>query len=91
MNATERHGHANITASNQVEEVFLWSYVAIAILCGLIGGLGNGLVIYFGYRNPKSGAFVYLNKVVINLAITDFFYCVLAVPLTTIYYLWGKL
>ena len=91
MNATERHAHANTTASKQVEEVFLWSYIAIATLCGLIGGFGNGLVIYLWNRNPRSGAFVYLNKVVRNLAVTDFLYCVLAVPLTAIWYLWGKL
>ena len=91
MNATERYGHTNITANKQVDEVFLWSYIAIATLCGLIGGLGNGLVIYLGNRNPKSGAFVYLNKVVRNLAVTDFLYCVLGIPLLGIYYFWGKL
>ena len=90
MNVTEGQYHLNITASKQVEEVFLWSYITIAILCCLVGGFGNGLVIYLANRNPERGAFVYLNRVVRNLAITDFLYCVLGVPLLAIWYYWGK-
>ena len=88
MNTTEGHddGH-NIEA----REVFLWSYIAIATLCCIIGVLGNGLVIYLSYYEAKRTAFVYLNKAVKNLAVTDFLYCVLAIPLTAVWYHWGKL
>ena len=91
MNVTEGQSHPNITGSKQVGEVFLWFYIAIGTICCLIGGFGNGLVIYLANQNPKRGAFVYLNQVVRNLAVTDFLYCVLAMPLTAVWYHWGKI
>ena len=71
MNATEGRGGPNIKASKLTEEVFLWSYIAVATICCIIGVFGNGLVIYLANQKPRRGAFVYLNKVVRNLAITD--------------------
>ena len=91
MNATEEQDHPNITASKRAEEVLLWSYITAATLCCIIGVFGNGLVIYLANQNPKRGAFVYLNQVVRNLAVTDFLYCVLAMPLTAVWYHWGKI
>ena len=85
MNVTEGNAHINITASKQAEEVFLWFYIVIGTFCCLTGGLGNGLVIYCSNQNAKRGAFVYLNRVVRNLAVTDFLYCVVGIPLLAIW------
>ena len=90
MTGTEGQDHPNNTASTQDDKVFLWSYIALATLCSIVGMLGNGLVVYLASQNPKRRAFVYLNKVVRNLAVTDFLFCVLAIPLTAVWYFWGK-
>ena len=91
MNATEGQEHLNITTSKQYEEVLLWSYIAVATFSCIIGVFGNGLVIYLAnQRKNKRGPLIYLNRVVRNLAVTDFLYCALAIPLTAIWYYWGK-
>ena len=90
MNATEGQYQQNVTPRKQAEEVFVWSYIAVGILCCMIGMLGNGMVIYLANQNRKREAFHYLNKVVRNLAITDFLYCVLAIPVTAMWSIWSK-
>ena len=91
MNATQgqvQHGESRKGA----EEIFLWLYIAAETLCCIIGIFGNGLVIYLANRSsPQKAAFRYLNKVVRNLAVTDFLYCVLAIPLTAIFWIWSKI
>ena len=70
----------------------MWFYALIVIytLLSIIGMIGNGLVIYVANRSPKGGALRHLNKVVRNLAITDFLYSVFGSPLTMVYWTWSK-
>ena len=91
MNATEEQAQPNVGSRKQAEEVFLWSYIAAVSLCCTIGILGNGLVIYLANQSSQGEAFRYLNKVVRNLAVTDFLYCTLAIPLTTMFWIWSKI
>ena len=91
MNVTEEQDQTNNTASDGVEEIFFWFTIAITALSCIFGVFGNGLVIYLAHQNPERGASVYLNRVVRNLAVTDFLYCIVGIPLTAIWYIWGKL
>ena len=66
----------------------MWFYALIVIytLLSIIGVIGNGLVIYVANRSPKQGALCHLNKVVRNLAVTDFLFNILATPLLIAYW-----
>ena len=66
----------------------MWFYALIAIytLLSIIGMIGNGLVIYVANRSPKQGALRHLNKVVRNLAVTEFLFNILAAPLVMTYW-----
>ena len=90
MTATEGQHQPNITTRKQAQEVFLWSYITVETLCCIIGVFGNGMVIYLANQNRQREAFRYLNKVVRNLAVTDFLYCVLAIPVTLLWWIWSK-
>ncbi len=91
MNATVEQDYPNSKANEQVEEIFFWFTIAITALGCTFGVFANGLVIYLANQNPERGTFAYLNSVVRNLAITDFLYCVVGIPLTATWYIWGKL
>ena len=67
--------------------VWFWLMIAtITIIC-VVGMLGNGLVIYVANKNPKAGALRHLNKVVRNLAVTDFLQNVLGAPSIMTYWI----
>ena len=53
---------------------------AIIIVICVVGTLGNGLVIYVACHKPKRGALRHLNKVVRNLAVTDFLFNIFGAP-----------
>ena len=66
----------------------MWFYALIVIyaLLSIIGMIGNGLVIYVANRSPKQGVLYHLNKVVRNLALTEFLFNILAAPLLMTYW-----
>ena len=74
------------------EKVDIWNGVLITI-CTLIcafGAIANGLVIYFASKEPKTGVFSKLNKIVRDLAITDFLLCIVGAPLMMVFWVWSK-
>ena len=71
-------------------EMQLWALIAASMVIAIMGIIGNGAVIYFSTRGRLEGTFRHLNKVVRNLAITDFLFSILAVPLQIAYWYLGK-
>ena len=67
--------------------MWFWVFFVLFTLISIAGMIGNGLVIYVANRNPQRGALRHLNKVVRNLAITDFLFNVLAAPLIMTYWI----
>ena len=63
--------------------------VAICVLIGIVGIVGNGLVLYVSRLKKDFGKFKYVNKVVTNLALSDFLYGVIGIPCTMIFWIWG--
>ena len=72
-------------------EILYWALITICVLMCILGMIGNGLVIYVANRKPTIEAFRHLNKVVRNLAATDFLFCVLGAPLILTYWTWSKI
>ena len=72
------------------KEAQTWVLMALTLLSGIMGILGNGLVIYFSKTGHLAGTFRHLNKVVRNLAIADFLFSILAVPCQVAYWYFGK-
>ena len=70
--------------------IFLVNMV-ICVLMGIGTILGNLIVIITITRKKSSGIFRYVNEVVRNLAITDALFGLVGVPLTMVYWYWGKL
>ena len=70
--------------------IFLVNMV-ICVLMGIGTVLGNLIVIVTVTRKKSSGIFRYVNEVVRNLAITDALFGLVGVPLTMVYWYWGKL
>ena len=80
----------NITAhieNQKYFEIWFWLMIATITLICIVGILGNGLVIYVAYQKLKPGALRHLNKVVRNLAITDFLFNILAAPGIMMYWI----
>ena len=72
-------------------EILYWALITICVLMCILGMIGNGLVIYAANRKPRIEAFRHINKVVRNLAATDFLFCVLGAPLILTYWTWSKI
>ena len=89
-NFLENSSCHNQTKLNEGGEIQLRGELSVSGLVGIIGIIGNGLVIYFSKKGDWAGAFRYLNKIVRNLAITDFLFNVLAVPCTMVYWHLGE-
>ena len=70
--------------------IFLVNMV-ICVLMGIGTIFGNLIVIVTITRKKSSGIFRYVNEVVRNLAITDALFGLVGVPLTMVYWYWGKL
>ena len=64
--------------------------ITICTLMCAFGAIANGLVIYFASKEPRTGAFHHLNKVVRDLAITDLLLCIVGAPLMMFYWTWSK-
>ena len=62
----------------------------ISVLLALIAMAGNGFVIYVATRKKNRGTLRYLNRTVKSLAITDFLFGLLGIPLSIVYYYWSK-
>ena len=91
-NLNETNITTNIT-SNDIPAsyvIFLVNMV-ICVLMGIGTVLGNLIVIVTVTRKKSSGIFRYVNEVVRNLAITDALFGLVGVPLTMVYWYWGKL
>ena len=75
-------------------EIWFWLMIATVTIICIVGMLGNGLVIYVASKDRKTGGLRHLNKVVRNLAITDFLVNVLGAPGIMAYWIacwfWGK-
>ena len=69
------------------DEIWFWFLMGMFMLISIIGMIGNGLVIYVANQNLKTGPIRHLNKVVRNLAITDFMWNILGVPVFMIYWI----
>ena len=67
-----------------------WILMGITLLSGIMGVIGNGLVIYFSKTGHLAGTFRHLNKVVRSLAVVDFLFSILAVPCQVAYWYFGK-
>ena len=78
------------TGQTAGSEAQTWVLMAITLLSGIMGIVGNGLVIYFSKTGHLAGTFRHLNKVVRNLAIADFLFSILAVPCQVAYWIYGK-
>ena len=74
----------------EIVEVIHWIIIALCIVVCITGVVGNGLVVYFVVRKDETGAFRHINKVVRNLAITDFLLGLIGAPLLTVRWTWGK-
>ena len=85
---------SNITNSESAEDKASWIAfcfsAAISIIIGIFSILANALVIYVSSTKYDSSRFQYINLVVKNLAINDFTYCLLGIPLTIVFWWWGK-
>ena len=57
---------------------------AMNIFIGIIAVLGNGLVLYTGYRNKNTGSLSYLDVVIKSLAVNDLIYGLFGIPCITI-------
>ena len=84
----------NVTDSEVADDnaswtAFCFSAVVSAII-GIISILANVLVIYVSSSKYDSTRFQHINWVVKNLAINDFVYCLIGVPLTIVFWWWGK-
>ena len=91
-NLNETNITTNVT-SNDIPAsyvIFLVNMV-ICVLMGIGTILGNLIVIVTITRKKSSGIFRYVNEVVRNLAITDALFGLIGVPLTMVYWYWGKL
>ena len=60
--------------------------MVLEFLIYLVGIVGNGLVFYAANRKPITGTLRNLNKVVRNLAVTEFLFNILAAPLVMGYW-----
>ena len=70
--------------------VSLWLPNVLYAIIGIIGITGNGFVIYYAHKSRDTGLFRHLNKVVRNLAITDFLYGLCAIPAEITMSIWSK-
>ena len=68
---------------------FCFSAVVSTII-GIISILANALVMYVSSNKYDATRFQHINWVVKNLAINDFIYCLIGVPLTIVFWWWGK-
>ena len=78
------------TGQTKGSEAQTWGLMALTMLSGIMGVIGNGLVIYFAKKGHLAGTFRHLNKVVRSLAIVDFLFSILAVPCQIAYWYFGK-
>ena len=71
---------------------FTTFYVGVVVcsLMGLVSSFGNGLVMYISTMKNDQGRFQYVNMVVKNLALTDFLYGVIGVPMNILFWYSGK-
>ena len=74
----------------EIVEVLHWIIIAFCIVVCITGIVGNGLVVYFVIRKDETGAFRHINKIVRNLAITDFLYSLIGAPLLMVQWTWSK-
>ena len=77
--------------TNQEHQIFVWVSVVFCILTSGVGVAGNGLVIYYANKKTLDRKFRYLNKIVKQLAVSDFLYSILAAPLQMVYWAEGRL
>ena len=73
----------------EIDATFYVAVVACSLM-GLVSSLGNGLVMYISVMKNDQGRFRYVNMVVKNLALTDFLYGVIGVPMNILFWYWGK-
>ena len=67
-----------------------WLSVVLCLLMGIVSALGNGLVIYISSTKDDFGEFRGVNRVVTNLATSDFLFGLIGCPLTIVFWWWGK-
>ena len=73
-------------------EIWIGILCVVCALTSILGAIGNGLVIYFAHSHKSQfRTFRYLNKVVQQLAVTNFLYSILAAPLQMVYFYQGKI
>ena len=72
-------------------EIWNWALITICVIMCIFGIIGNGLAIYVSNRRPRAEAFRHLNKVVRDLAVTDFLFCIFGAPLILAYWTWSKI
>ena len=77
--------------SQDASLVFFWVLNVICVLLGILSIIGNGLVIYAAKQKQDFGPLRQLNHVVINLAITDALFGLIGIPLTMVFWYWGKI
>ena len=70
-------------------EIF-WCFCSVCIIIAILTILGNGLVIYVSHVTRSTGRLRYLDNVVYSLAVTDFLFGVIGVPIITSQYYMRK-
>ena len=77
-------------SSYERNKPLLWSTGFVCIVISIICIIGNGMVIYVSHQTRNTGRFNYLDGVVKSLAVTDFLFGLIGIPvIITTYYL-GK-
>ena len=70
-------------------EIF-WCFCSVCIIVAILTILGNGLVIYVSHVTRSTGRLRYLDNVVYSLAVTDFLFGIVGVPIITSQYYMRK-
>ena len=83
-------GGSNESLHSEYTGLF-WATDVVSGILAVTSMVGNGLVIYTATRNTNTGPFKYLNSTVISLAITDFLFGLIGIPLIISYYYLGEL
>ena len=67
-----------------------WALVVFYLCVGVVGIIGNGLVLYASHGNTNTGPLRYLDNVVKSLAATDFLFGLVGSPLIIFTYYMGR-
>ena len=85
----------NVTAGSELSsyeknKTLFWCFASVCVVIAVIGIIGNGLVMYVSHQTRNTGRLRYLDSVVNSLAVTDFLFGLVGIPLVITSYYLGK-